>query len=297
MQGYQQDFVSSYRDLKRWSPRAAARSAALTGLGAMQRLTGGQARALQRPRVHVLLFHHVFEDEMVAFDELVSWLERTGHVFVSYSEAIAHVVRGDIDGAYVAFSFDDGLASCRAAGEILERHGATGMFFLNGKMVGEKDPATVRAFCESRLRMPPTSFISWADAEGLLKVGHEIGDHTFSHRQLSSASPEELSEELETGRAILSHRLGPVRHFAWPYGGWSHFSVVARDAVFAAGYETCASAVRGAHVAPWGDARFCIRRDPLVAAWPLSHVAYLLARSAERAGPADNSWTPLGTES
>jgi hypothetical protein len=71
--------------------------------------------ALVRPRVHFTYMHHVFRDEEKEFVALLEWLVEAGHKFISYSEGIDRVVRGDIDKAYVSFTFDDGFKSCLRA--------------------------------------------------------------------------------------------------------------------------------------------------------------------------------------
>jgi peptidoglycan/xylan/chitin deacetylase (PgdA/CDA1 family) len=287
-------YVERYADFRKRSARSTARGAALRALSAAQRLTGQQRSALRRPRVHFLLLHHLFPDEEAGFRRILDWLTATGHSFVSYSRAVEIVADGKIDRPYVALTFDDGAASSATAGRILAEYDARAIFFLNGETIGETDAAKTAAFCAEH-GMPHYRFLSWQDAEWLIEIGHEIGDHTYGHLMLAGATAQQVSEELNRGRELLASRLGPISHFAWPHGNWQHFTVEARDAVFAAGYATCASAVRGAHVVPAGDTRFCIRRDNVRAGDPLDDVAYLMSRSARGASADSNLWSPLGS--
>jgi hypothetical protein len=114
----------------------------------------------------------------------------------------------------------------------------------------------------------------------------------MNHRQLSGLNREESVFELGRSREILDSRFGQARHVAWPFGRFIHMSRVAAEVAFEVGYESCASAERGAHVAASGsdfDA-LCIRRDQLVAAWPPRHMQFFLGRSSERATAASNEW-------
>jgi len=131
--------VERYADLERPTLRATARATALDLLASAGRLTGRTAAALARPRVHFVYLHHVFGDEEAGFRALVAHLGRGARI-VPYSEAVARVRRGPIDRPCVAFSFDDGFASCRRAAEILEEHGARACFFVVPSMIGERSP-------------------------------------------------------------------------------------------------------------------------------------------------------------
>ncbi|MCA9859547.1 MAG: polysaccharide deacetylase family protein, partial [Thermomicrobiales bacterium] len=135
-------------------------------------------------------------------------------------------------------------------------------------------------------------FLDWDEIEELAKLGHEIGSHTMSHRRLSDLSTDEIQSELSHSKERLESRMGPIRHFAWPFGRFFHVDRRAVRATFDAGYETCASAERGAHVEAAGSdqRQLCIRRDQIVAAWPLDHVRYFLARSSASSTASTNAW-------
>ena len=257
----------------------------------LMKSTGKIRQALERPRVHFLYLHHVFEDEEAGFRRILEEIAR-GHTIIDYSEAVARVRQGRIDRPYVTFSFDDGLKSCLRAGEILNEYDARACFFVCPSMTEERDFGRIEMFCREQLDMPPTEFLSWADMEQLVSWNHEIGSHTMSHRRLSDLDSEALEYELGRSREVLSARLGDIRHFAWPFGRFFHTKRIAADAVFRVGYESCASAERGAHVSASGDSfsTLCIRRDQIVAAWPLSHIRFFLARSSDRASAESNEW-------
>ena len=274
------------------SARDHLRHAVLSGLAWISERRADVAAALARPRVQFVYLHHVLADEEAGFRRLLRMLSAQ-HTFLSHADAIARVREDRIDRPYVSVSFDDGFADNERAARILEEFGATGCFFVCPGIVGETDPQRLAAFCATRLEFPVvTPFLDWRQLERLVARGHEIGGHTMTHPNLGVTSPQEAAAEIRGSYERLRERLGVVRHFAWPRGRWENMTVAARDAVFAAGYESCASAVRGAHVAGATGAAedLCIRRDHVLANWPLGHVRYLLMRNAVTASPATNEW-------
>jgi peptidoglycan/xylan/chitin deacetylase (PgdA/CDA1 family) len=241
--------------------------------------------------VHILYLHHVLEDEEPGFRLLLEYLARE-HVFVSFGEAVDRIRAGQFDRPYVAFSFDDGFNSCLGAADLLEEFGAQACFFVCPAFLEETDPEKVAIRCREIFNLPPMKFLSWQDVEKLRARGHEIGSHTIDHCRATGTEITEWREQLVRSREALERRVGRIDHFAWPYGLFSDITPAATEAVFDAGYLSCSSAIRGCHVAPADDepSRLCLRRDHLVAAWPLTHALYLLARSADLATEDSNLW-------
>lgn len=283
---------AQYARLRPQGLRGAARSAALTALAAGAKLTGRMERDLARPRVQFIYLHHVLADEEAGFRRMLRELSRR-HAFLSHSDAVERVHRGQIDKPYVSFSFDDGFADNARAARVLEEFGTVGCYFVCPGIVDETSPQKLSEFCAQRLDFPiVTPFLSWGDMETLISRGHEIGGHTMTHPSLGAITPEQVRDEVGQSYEHIKRRLGKVLHFAWPKGRWINMSPVARDAVFAAGFISCASAVRGCHVVASGSdpASLCIRRDHVLANWPTDHVQYLMIRNAQSASAADNEW-------
>jgi peptidoglycan/xylan/chitin deacetylase (PgdA/CDA1 family) len=181
---------------------------------------------------------------------------------------------------------DDGLKTCMRAAAIMNDVGARACFFLITSMVGTTDPVRIREFCAERLHKPPLEFLSWDDAEALLRQGHEIGSHTRTHPNLAALAMDQINEEVDGAAQEIRRRLGTVEHFAWPYGRFTDMSRAAFRTVFGAGFSSCASAERGCHLADQGPIdlrRLCVRRDQVIGAWPLSHSLFFIARSSHRA--------------
>lgn len=255
----------------------------------MNKLSGKTSAHLKVPRVQFIYLHHVFPDEESKFRELIKEL-LVDHSIISHSEAVSRVQTGQIDRAYMSISFDDGLKNCVTAGKILSEFALSGCFFVCPNIVGEENERRIEEFCKQRLHMPPLEFMSWAEVESLMRSGHEIGSHTMDHAELAKVSPDDLQDEIHHSFEVLRNRLGSVTHFAWPYGTFGHFSASARKAVFSAGFQSCASAERGCHVNPTAvpGHDLCLRRDHVIAAWPLSHVTYFIARSSGMGSPQND---------
>jgi peptidoglycan-N-acetylglucosamine deacetylase len=73
--------------------------------------------------------------------------------------------------------------------ELLARHGLTSTFFIPGR-VGERHPERVTE---------------------IVRAGHEVGLHGYTHRSPQTMSADEEREELRTARAILT-QLGATLH-------------------------------------------------------------------------------------
>jgi len=266
------------------------RDAILPPLGMLDRLTGRQEAALKRPRVQILNLHYVFDDETAAFRRFLQRLVQTGHRLIGYSEAVERLWRGALDAPYVTFSFDDGLKSTLRAAAILDEFGAKACFFVTPSMIGESDPQKVRNFCFQNHRMPPTEFLSWDDVAALQKSGHEIGSHTMTHAVLSQLPEGQLWDEIGKSREVIAARTGSARHFSWPLGTFADFSPQAAKTVFESGFESCASAVRGCHVAPSPPRALCLRRNHARMSWPVNHHLYYMSRQSRVAAAATNEW-------
>jgi hypothetical protein len=130
--------------------------------------------------------------------------------------------------------------------------------------------------------------MNWKGIEELIARGHEIGSHSYSHADLARVPASEVEMEVFQARELLAARCGAGDHFAWPFGRMRNFSRTAADIVFRAGHLSCASAIRGCHVAAGRQTRgrMYLWRDPLEPFWPLHHSLYFLAKNSRNAGAA-----------
>ncbi len=107
--------------------------------------------------------------------------------------------RGATADAAVYLTFDDGPHAEHTPRllEALRQEGATATFFLNGTEV-EKHRGLAAA---------------------MLREGHTVGNHFFSHRSVADLSWEEMSREIERGEAAIQGDTGRLpRLIRPPYG-------------------------------------------------------------------------------
>ncbi len=271
--------------------RRTIRYCALSTLSAAGQLSGSLPAALRRNRVHLLLFHDVHPQHETSFRRMLESLARD-HRFASYSEAVRRIMTGDIDGSYIAVSFDDGRATCFRAARIMTDLGIAACFFVCPSIIGETNPIRVKQFSEQRLREYGVEFLNWNQADQMRKDGHEFGGHTITHANLASLDAGQLQHEVEGCYQQVAERLGPVKHFAWPFGRFANFTGEAARRIFDTGFQSCASAVRGCHLpsGPRNPHDVMLLRENLEPYWPVSHVKYLLAQGSRTARPGNDLW-------
>lgn len=105
--------------------------------------------------------------------------------------------------AALSYTFDDGL---REQGELiaplLERLGLRGTFYVVASLTSETE-------AEAREKPPgEMGSLSWERLRELAQAGHEIGNHTWSHRGLTKVSDTEAAREIELGYERITERIG-----------------------------------------------------------------------------------------
>jgi len=130
----------------------------------------------------------------------------------------------------VSFTFDDVPKSAATTGaDILERHGATGTYYVIGSQVGTSSSLWDMVDCE--------------DIVALHRKGHEIACHTFSHKRACDLDAGTLSAEIEHNQQYL-RAIDPsilVDNFAYPFG----FGSFVRKRQLQTIFKSCRSIVPG----------------------------------------------------
>ncbi|WP_246226352.1 polysaccharide deacetylase family protein [Wolbachia endosymbiont of Madathamugadia hiepei] len=101
---------------------------------------------------------------------------------------------------FAALTFDDGPSNSRVNDiiNVLESYKAKATFFLLGERINKKTSEIVKR---------------------IYNAGHELGNHSWSHRKLTLLSSEEQLQELErTSTAIKNATEQDVKWFRPPYG-------------------------------------------------------------------------------
>ncbi len=140
------------------------------------------------------LFVSVFALTIISL-HLINGLSKTTK-FQLFGELVTHV---DTQEKVVALTYDDGPNPpyTKQLSDIFDRHQIKATFFVVGKML-EKHPET---------------------AQLLLSKGHELGNHSYSHKHMLFKSPSFIRSELEKTDQLL-RQLGVKQdiHFRAPYG-------------------------------------------------------------------------------
>lgn len=148
------------------------------------------------------------------------------------------------------FSFDDGFASNLAAAEVLEHHGARGLFFIcpglmDLPLAAQRDAIGTNIFDGKRPAPEGMRLMTWDEVRELAARGHAIGSHTLSHRRLSTLNAEAIETEIGGAAARIEAELGrPPPWFAFPFGDIDSINA---EAIAIAGrhHRWCRSGVRG----------------------------------------------------
>nr|WP_245281290.1 polysaccharide deacetylase family protein [Methylobacterium sp. ZNC0032] len=130
----------------------------------------------------------------------------------------------------VSFTFDDVPASALDIGAaILEAHGVRGTFYIAGGLAGNVEPGR--------------SLIDRAGCGELAARGHELGCHSFSHRDLRHLDGGALAADLVRNAAYLDavDPRASRRNFAYPYNSGSF----GKRTMLGQSFRTCRAAGEG----------------------------------------------------
>jgi peptidoglycan/xylan/chitin deacetylase (PgdA/CDA1 family) len=132
----------------------------------------------------------------------------------SHLLTVGSIWRGARDRRAVALTFDDGPDPewTPRVLDILEREGVRGAFFLIGR----------------RARRAPHM------ARRIAELGHDLGNHTWSHRSLWRCGPRETEREIDQGHDAISDAAGEAPAFFRPPWGKTNlamFTTLRRSAV------------------------------------------------------------------
>ncbi len=105
-------------------------------------------------------------------------------------------------------TFDDGhISNYQRALPLLQDHGVKALFFIPAGLV-ENRPEVM----------------TWAQLRELVRLGHEVGSHSWSHPLLPRCGDKELVDELARSRMTLEDKLGiAVDAISMPHGSWNRY--------------------------------------------------------------------------
>ena len=247
-------------------------------------VAGRAARPANDGAVRCLYLHYVYDDQVDAFRDLLVRLKKMG-CFLTTTELL-EVQRGerDIDGPAFHLSFDDGFDNVyRNAFPVLEELGVHALFFVPSGFIGAPDQALLDGWWMWGSVDTPTRVVDWSQLREMSDAGHEIGSHTRHHLRLSDISSDASTLEAPVSRSKreIEDALGrSCRSISWPFGTGADFDDASKQAVEAAGYEACFSAMRGAVTRGEGSP-LSIPRHHFEPQWPWHHLRYFASGGKE----------------
>lgn len=165
----------------------------------------------------ILIYHQVGSDlgrqmevEVDVFERQLDWLAAT-HEIVDLDTAVDRWAEADSD-RLVVLTFDDGYADTfETAFPLLTERSAPFTLYLATESI------------ESGVSLGPAEGaepITWSMVGEMLQSGLvTVGAHTHTHRDLRSATKDQVEEEIATSNRLIEDRLGvEPRHFAYPWG-------------------------------------------------------------------------------
>lgn len=235
-----------------------------------------------RPALRCLCCHHVFDDQVVAFEQKILFLLNQG-VFVDTETCLSFVSgKKPIDGVYYHLSFDDGYRNIiQNALPILKKYQIPSLFFVTTGLIGASFDKS-REFSSNVTRYKaPLEMCTWDDLKKGVDCGMEIGSHTKTHERFLSIlpSPDRIDLELLGSKLDIELRLGvSCRTIACPYGKVPDLGMDGgRKILTEIGYEAGFAAFRGT-IRQKLENPFFVPRHHFEPEWPLTHLQYFIAR-------------------
>lgn len=136
------------------------------------------------------------------FEQQVSWLQSSGYQTVS-----VHFLKypNPISLKPIILTFDDGYQDAYTnAFPILQKYHIMGVFYIIVNKVGTP------------------GYLTWDEISSMQDAGMVFGSHTLTHPNLETLSIEQIHQELQESKDILSQKLGHlVTDFCYPSGKYN----------------------------------------------------------------------------
>jgi len=195
----------------------------------------------------MILYHHLVSDRPHRFGVSTSYFLRQVNYLlrhyrvVSLSEAVELIRKGPVEVPTVAITFDDGYAdnfiNLRA---VTEETGIPIGYFIATEHISNRTEFGHDGLFSEHGFAPNT----WDQVQFLKHSGYEIGSHTRNHADCGSVDEQFLQIEIVGSLEDLKNRLGPVKHFSFPFGMPQNISPPAVE-IACANYENVFSAYGG----------------------------------------------------
>lgn len=178
----------------------------------------------QDSRSVMVLNYHKIADEHKSlsvtlddFEQQMKWLKEYGFTCITPEQLYDFVANGaELPEKPVLITFDDGYKdNYTNAYPIMKKYGMKGTIFVVTGFLGVYD-----------------NYLTWEQAKELLDAGFNIESHTYSHKSMTEASDEDISNELVKSRQTIKEKLGIDSDFmAYPTGTYNlHIAELVKNA-------------------------------------------------------------------
>lgn len=151
------------------------------------------------------------------FEQQMKWLDEYGYHCITPQQLYDFVANGaELPQNPVLITFDDGYKdNYTNAYPIMKKYGMKGTIFVVTGFLGVYD-----------------NYLTWEQAKELLDAGFNIESHTYSHKSMTEASDEDISNELVKSRKTIKDKLGIDSDFmAYPTGTYNlHIAELVKEA-------------------------------------------------------------------
>ena len=151
------------------------------------------------------------------FEQHMKWLQEYGYTCITPGQLYDFVANGaELPEKPVLITFDDGYKdNYTNAFPIMKKYGMKGTIFVVTGFLGVYD-----------------NYLTWDQAKELLDAGFNIESHTYSHKSMTEASDEDISNELVKSRQTIKEKLGIDSDFmAYPTGTYNlHIAELVKEA-------------------------------------------------------------------
>lgn len=235
-------------------------------------------KAIPNTGILFVFFHSLYSDQIEKFRNTIMYLQKY-YTFIPYSECVEKIkTNTEINKRYACISSDDGFKNFNLAAELFDELGIKGMVFVNPSIVGETDYTKIKEHCRHRLKIEPHEFLNWEELSNLKRRGHEIGNHGYFHQNLSTLNRAELKIEILNSKVAIEKELGPISHYAYPYGQRKFINKLAIDTIIECDHDSIASAIRGSHTKGMLESKDLILRQQIEPWYPIKHVKYFIGQ-------------------
>jgi hypothetical protein len=258
-----------------WSPPASALAQARSMARSVVLRAAARVWRDAPDIVRCLYGHAVFPEHRATFREFLRDLKSIGDVVTTRTLLEIAAFGKAPRGRYFHLSFDDGFANVfEVAAEELAAERLPATIFVTTDFVGADYDTIAGYFRGLRAYARPVRIATWAQISAAAAAGLEIGSHTRRHTRLSDIDHDapQLRDEIAVSKYTIEEKLGRTcEAFAWPFGTMADIGSAGLEAIKAAGYTCCFSAVRGRILLGETDP-FKLPRHQVEFHWPRSHI-------------------------